>query len=88
MHAAKAYFELKRHWPWQAVDGVFGQVEGQGGLSTRRRLEVSTQIGTTAAPEDAVLHCLGTHVRDLGELEQARAVVQEAIVAFSQAVAP
>ncbi len=87
LEAARAYFELKRDWPWRAPDGVFGQVIPGEGLDTPRRPGPSEQAGVEADVYESALRCLGTQVEHVGELEAAREVVAERVAAFAKAVA-
>lgn len=86
---ARAYFELKRSWPYQDIDGIFGAMVPGQGLDTSRRVAPHEQLDSQEAeahPLDTVLMCLGTRVHTLDELTHARALVDAAIARFSQAV--
>lgn len=86
IEAAAAYFELKRDWPYRADDGMFGQVIPGEGLQTPRRKGPAEQVGVEPGAYDAVLRCLGTEVKDLAQLEAARAEVASRVERFAVAV--
>ena len=86
LEAARAYFELKRDWPFRAADGVFGQVIPGEGLDTPRRPGPSEQVGAEADVFASALRCLGTQVGDMSELEAARVMVAARVEAFAKAV--
>lgn len=88
IEAASAYFELKRGWPYRDVDGILGAVIPLRGLETKRRPTPAETLGSPAAPEDAVLACLGTRKLDsVQELEHARSLVRVKVARFAQATA-
>lgn len=86
LEAARAYFELKRDWPWRAPDGVFGQVVPGEGLETPRRPGPSEQVSVEEDEYESALRCLGTQVEDVAGLEAARARVAARVEAFAKAV--
>ena len=89
---ARAYFELKRDWPYRGIDGIFGSVVPGQGLETSRRAPPHEQVRASSGQDvkahalDAVLICLGTQVSTLEELRHARALVDAALERFGDAV--
>lgn len=86
IECARAYFELKRTWPYRDVDAVFGQVVPVSGLDTARRPGPSEQVNVEDGAHEAILRCLGTRVGSVSELEDARQRVDQIVRAFARAV--
>lgn len=84
--SARAYFSLKRDFPYRAADGVLGQVHGSEALDTPRRQGPAESIGVEPDRWETILRCLGTQVADASQLAHARALVQGAVAEFARAM--
>lgn len=84
--AAAKYFALKLDWPWAAADGIFGQIRAGKGLNTPRREPAWSTLGVEPTPWDTIVTCLGTEVREVDELNRARARVRKCVTEFAKAV--
>lgn len=87
VEAAGQFFELMRDWPYAAGDGVFGPIVAGEDLETSQRKTPSDVLGVPMEPFDGILTCLGTSVRTVEELEDARAIVRVRVESFASALA-
>ena len=86
IEAAGACFELMRDWPHRGADGIFGQVEVDGPLETRRRRLPAEDLGVEREEIDILLVCLGTECESVAELVRARQRMEKPLATLVETI--
>lgn len=88
LQAIANLFALKESAPGRDEGGIFGRFHpASDGEPVLRQIDYSA-LGAQAAPEDDVVLCLGYSPLSAEQLDQARRIVREGIVAVAAALTP